>query len=209
MVTLKSGEQVACRYLVGADGSTSTVRHFLSGNRDNGFLILEQYVEKSPDNAIVVGMSKNYDMRGYYYCFPNSEFDAVGYCDESATLEKFRQVLKEKHIPETKLRGCHIYLKNNYPVKDRVMLIGDAGGFANRVTSEGIKAAFETARNAAEAIKSGRPFSEVNAAMFEKMKKEERFAQFFFKPFSVRILGWLCRYPRVVKWCFDRALRPR
>ena len=88
------------------------------------------------------------------------------------------------------------------------MLIGDAGGFANRVTSEGIKAAFETARNAAEAIKSGRPFREVNAAMFEKMKKAERFAQFFFKPISVRILGWLCRYPRVVKWCFDRALRP-
>ena len=209
VVTLKSGEQVACRYLVGADGSTSTVRHFLSGNRDNGFLILEQYVEKSPDNAIVVGMSKNYDMRGYYYRFPNSEFDAVGFGDESATPEKFRQVLKEKHIPETKLRGCHIYLKNDYPVKDRVILIGDAGGFANRVTSEGIKAAFETARNAAEAIKSGRPFREVNAAMFEKMKKEERFARFFYKPSTIRILGWLCHVPGAVKWCFDRALRPK
>jgi flavin-dependent dehydrogenase len=208
VVTMKSGEQIACRYLVGADGSTSTVRHFLANNHDNGFLILEQYVEKSPDNAIVVGLSKNYDTRGYYYRFPNSEFDAIGYGDESATPEKFRQVLKEMNIPEAKLRGCHIYLKNNYPLNDRVILIGDAGGFANRVTSEGIKAAFETARNAAEAIISGRPFREVNAAMFRKMDKEERFAQFFFKPYAIRLLGWLCHIPGAIKFGFDRAVRP-
>jgi flavin-dependent dehydrogenase len=209
IVTLKSGEQIACRYLVGADGSTSTVRHFLTGNHDNGFLILEQYVKKDPANRIEVDMSRKYDVRGYYYRFPNSEFDAIGYGDESATPQKFRDILKKKNIPETKLRGCHIYLKNDYPINDRVILIGDAGGFANRVTSEGIKAAFETARNAAEAIKSGRPFREVNAPMFEKMAKEERFAQFFYKPSTVWFLGVLCHIPGAVKWFFDRALRPR
>ena len=209
VVTLKSGEQIACRYLVGADGSASSVRHFLTGNKNNGFVIYEQYVEKSKDNAIEVGMSRNYDINGYYYRFPNSEFDAIGYGDQSSTSEKFREVLKQMDIPETKLRGCHIYLKNDYPLKDRVILIGDAGGFANRATCEGIKAAFVTARNAAEAITSGRPFREVNARLFAKMKKEERFTQFFFKPSSVRVLGWLCHYPKVVKWCFDRALRPK
>ena len=208
VVTLKSGEQIACRYLVGADGSTSSVRHFLANNNDNGFLILEQCVKKSPDNAIEIGLSKHYDLRGYFYRFPNSEFDAIGYGDEAATPQKFREILKEKNIPETKLLGCYIYLKNDYPLHERVILIGDAGGFANRVTSEGIKAAFETARNAAEAITSGRPFSEVNARMFEKMKKEDRFARFFFKASTIKILGWLCHFPSVVKWCFDRALRP-
>ena len=208
VVTLKSGEQIACRYLVGADGSTSTVRHFLANNHDNGFLILEQYVEKSPDNAIEVTLSKNYDLRGYYYRFPNSEFDAIGYGDESATIDKFREILKQKNIPETKLRGCYIYLKNDYPLHDRVILIGDAGGFANRLTSEGIRPAFETARNAAEAIISGRPFKEVNASMFQKMKKQERFARFFYKKSTLRLLGWLCHIPGALKWCFDRGLRP-
>ena len=207
-VTLKSGEQIACRYLVGADGSASTVRHFLSGSRDNGMLILEQYEPKSPENRIEIGMSTKYDIRGYYYRFPNSEFDAVGYQDDSATPQKFREVLRQKQIAETQLRGCHMYLSNDYPINDRVILIGDAGGFANRVTSEGIKAAFETARNAAEAITTGRPFREVNAGMFAKMQKEERFAQFFFKPSTVRLLGWLCHVPGAVKWFFDRALRP-
>lgn len=208
VVTLKSGEQIACRYLVGADGSTSTVRHFLANNHDNGFLILEQYVEKSPDNAIEVTLSKNYDLRGYYYRFPNSEFDAIGYGDESATIDKFRAILKQKNIPETKLLGCYIYLKNDYPLHDRVILIGDAGGFANRLTSEGIRPAFETARNAAEAIISGRPFKEVNASMFQKMEKQERFARFFYKKSTLRLLGWLCHIPGALKWCFDRGLRP-
>ena len=208
VVTLKSGEQIACHYLVGADGSTSTVRHFLANNHDNGFLILEQYVEKSPDNAIEVTLSKNYDLRGYYYRFPNSEFDAIGYGDESATIDKFREILKQKNIPETKLLGCYIYLKNDYPLHDRVILIGDAGGFANRLTSEGIRPAFETARNAAEAIISGRPFKEVNASMFQKMEKQERFARFFYKKSTLRLLGWLCHIPGALKWCFDRGLRP-
>ena len=208
VVTLKSGEQIACRYLVGADGSTSTVRHFLANNHDNGFLILEQYVEKSPDNAIEVTLSKDYDLRGYYYRFPNSEFDAIGYGDESATIEKFREILKQKNIPETKLLGCYIYLKNDYPLHDRVILIGDAGGFANRLTSEGIRPAFETARNAAEAIIGGRPFKEVNASMFQKMEKQERFARFFYKSSTLRLLGWLCHIPGALKWCFDRGLRP-
>lgn len=208
VVTLKSGEQIACRYLVGADGSTSTVRHFLANNHDNGFLILEQYVEKSPDNAIEVTLSKNYDLRGYYYRFPNSEFDAIGYGDESATIDKFREILKQKNIPETKLLGCYIYLKNDYLLHDRVILIGDAGGFANRLTSEGIRPAFETARNAAEAIISGRPFKEVNASMFQKMEKQERFARFFYKKSTLRLLGWLCHIPGALKWCFDRGLRP-
>ena len=111
-------------------------------------------------------------------------------------------------IPESPLRGCHIYLKNEYPLNDRIILIGDAGGFANRTTCEGIKAAFVTARNAAEAITSGRPFREVNAKLFKKMKWEETFTRFFYKPSTIWLLGQLCRWPRVVKWCFDRAVRP-
>jgi len=208
VVTLKSGEQIACKYLVGADGSTSSVRHFLTGNNDNGFIIVEQYVDKAPDNALEVGLSRHYDVNGYYYRFPNGEFDAVGYGDQSAGVKECRRVLQQMGIPEGKLRGCHMYLKNDYPLNDRIILIGDAGGFANRTTCEGIKAAFVTARNAAEAITSGRPFREVNAKVFEKMKKEDRFTSFFYKPSTIWLLGQLCHWPSVVKWCFDRAVRP-
>lgn len=207
-VTLKSGEEIQCKYLVGADGSTSAVRRELAGKRDNGILFVEQYVEKSPDNAIEITMSRHYDVNGYFYRFPNKEFDAVGYGDVSMTIEKGKRILREKQIPEGKLRGCYLYLKNDYPLNDRVILIGDAGGFANRITCEGIRPAIETAVNAAEAIKTGRPFREVNAQIFEKMRKQDKVLRYFYKPFNIRLLGMLCRWPSVVKWCFDRALRP-
>ena len=209
VVTLKSGEKIACRYLVGADGSTSAVRRQLTGERDNGILFVEQYVEKSSDNAIEISMSKHYDVNGYFYRFPNKEFDAVGYGDVSMNIEKGKRILHEKQIPEGKLRGCYLYLKNDYPLNDRVILIGDAGGFAHRITCEGIRPAIETAVNAAEAIKTGRPFREVNALIFEKMKKQDKVLHYFYKPANIWLLGQLCRWPSVVKWCFDRALRPK
>ena len=209
VVTLKSGEKIACRYLVGADGSTSAVRRQLNGYRDNGILFVEQYVEKNPDNAIEICMSRHYDVNGYFYRFPNREFDAVGYGDVSMNIEKGKRILREQQIPEGKLRGCYLYLKNDYPLNDRVILIGDAGGFAHRITCEGIRPAIETAVNAAEAIKTGRPFREVNARIFKKMEKQDKMLHYFYTPANIWLLGQLCRCPSIVKWCFDRALKPK
>ncbi len=209
IVTLKSGEQIACRYLVGADGANSKVRHQLKGQRDKGLLILEQYMEKSPDNALEIELSSQFDLHGYFYRFPNEEFDAVGYGDETTTPERFRQILRERNLPEMRLRGCYIYLKNDYPLNDHIILIGDAGGFANRVTCEGIKAAFVSAHNAAEAILQNRSFSKVNAELFRKLERMDSFANYFYNPFTIWSLGQLCRWPSFYRRCFDKGISPR
>ena len=60
IVTLKSGRQVACDYLVGADGANSRVRKHLNPQSDHGFLWMEQYGPKSPDNAIVINSFSKY-----------------------------------------------------------------------------------------------------------------------------------------------------
>lgn len=51
-VTLRSGEQVSCRYLVGADGSNSQVRRYLKPDTERGYLVFEQYIDQNGDNTI-------------------------------------------------------------------------------------------------------------------------------------------------------------
>jgi flavin-dependent dehydrogenase len=207
LAVLKGGEQIMCRYLIGADGSNSRVRRQLTGKRDTGVLAMEQYVEKSGRNEVILGLSKRYHQAGYYYVFPNRDYDVVGYGDMATTPDSFRQVLKDKGIAETKLRGAYIYLSNDYPKDDHIILIGDAGGFANRTTCEGLFDAFTTARNAFIAISEGRSFSDTNRHVFRKMKKELLFSRFFFSRIGFSMLRVLCAYPRLVKWCYDTKMK--
>ena len=207
IATLKSGEQIACKWLVGADGSNSRVRRCLNPGPEVSILPLEQYVEKKPDNSIDVALSSSFDVGGYFYRFPNDAHDVVGFGDYSTTPEKFRKILRERNIPEGHFRGAYIYLSNDYPLNDHVILIGDAGGFANRVTCEGIYDAIVTARNASSAIIENRPFREVNAHVFKKMKKEMRVNRVLFSKPSFLLMRWMCKYPGFLKWLFDTKMR--
>ena len=207
IATLKSGEQIACKWLVGADGSNSRVRRCLKPDTERGILALEQYVDKQPDNAIEVGFLSSYDVGGYFYRFPNNAYDVVGFGDYKTTPEKFRKVLRERDIPAERFRGAYIYLSNDYPLRDHVILIGDAGGFANRASSEGLYDAFVTVRNASIAIIENRPFREVNNDVFEKIEKQTRFSRFLFAKPTYFILAWMCRFPKAYKWVFDKKLK--
>lgn len=204
---LRGGERVRCQYLIGADGSNSRVRHYLNPHTNRGILAMEQYIEKSGDNSIDVGLSQTYGDGGYYFRFPNAEHDVVGYGDTATTKETFRRVMEQKGHPAGTLRGAYVYLSNDYPLHERIILIGDAGGFANRLTCEGLYDAFRTAQNAAATVISGRPFRDTNAAVFQKMKNEARLTKFFFSSMGFAMVSMLCRYPSLVKWIFDAKMR--
>ena len=156
------------------------VRRGLKPDTERGILTLEQYVNKNPGNTIEVGFLSSYDVAGYFYRFPNNAHDVVGFGDYKTTPEKFRNVLRERGIPEERFRGAYVYMSNDYPLKDHVILIGDAGGFANRASCEGLYDAFLTARNASIAIIENRSFREVNSPVFKKIEKQTRFSRFLF-----------------------------
>lgn len=211
IVTLASGETVRCRYLIGADGSNSRVRRWLTGRREVGILAMEEYLDKGTydnTNDIVAGLSRQYDIGGYFFRFPNRDHDVVGFGDASTTPERFKEVMRSMNLPVSKLRGAYIYLSNDYPLRDNVILIGDAGGFANRITCEGLYDAFITAENAWRSVTDSKPFRDTNSRMFRKMKREDFAARLFFSSTCLLTIRFIARHwPGLIKYIFDYKMR--
>lgn len=178
VVRLRSGREFQCKHLVGADGANSRVRRQLIGKYDGNVLILEQYIDSTND-AIEGVVSRKYD-RGYYYLFPSVHCDIVGLGYKGITLQEFRNVLTLLGIKETQIKGANISVEETDSGLENVTLIGDAGGFPNKLSYEGLYYAIATGRNASDAISKGKPFKETNCDIFKRKRKERFLSNLFY-----------------------------
>lgn len=204
LVRLQSGEQIGCHYLVGADGANSRVRRQIMGRYNGNILVLEQYVD-STGEAIDGVVSNDYE-RGYYYMFPSVHCDVVGLGAKDMTVQRFRDVLARLGIKETQIKGANIPVEEVHSGMDDVMLIGDAGGFANKLTYEGLYYAIATGRNAAEAIIKGLPFEKTNRDIYKRKRKERILADLFYSRFGMFLVRHLTSRTRLTRKIFVAGL---
>ena len=212
LVTLKSGEQISCRYLVAADGSNSQIRQQIHGDSKLRAMFLEQFDEGKESDDVFVHFSNNY-RPGVFYKFSSVGRDMYGYASVETNDDMprhkagFKQALTKFGVPVDRICGAYIQLDTVPHTADNVILIGDAGGFANKLTGEGLYDAFKTAANAKRAIVEGRSFSETNKEEFRKMEHQKKVYEFFFSPIGWRLLRWALRCPRIIKWLFDAKMK--
>lgn len=204
LVRLKSGNEMLCDYLVGADGANSLVRRALKGEYKGNTLWLEQYTEKG-SNEFIFEYLKTYE-KGYFFRFPSVGRDVVGVGGFNHTIPDFKSVLAQKGIPETQLRGAYIPVETIASPNDKVILIGDAGGFANKLSYEGLYYAIATAQNAYKAIVEGRPFLETNKYIFKRKRRETYITRLFFSPFGLFLVRAGAHSPWLIKKVFQRYM---
>ena len=198
---------MACRYLVGADGATSQVRQRIAPTSSHGFLWFEQYQPHTEgSNPVMTLALSNHYSHGYYFVFPNHFHNVVGFGDKHTSKERFREVVAAMGTPllaDAPIHGAYIPRSSVVSPSPHVILIGDAGGFPNRASYEGLYYAFATARNACEAIVTGRDFRKVNRTIFRKKRKEEIMDPLVYNRVFFSVLRLIALSPRFVKACYN------
>ena len=115
-------------------------------------------------------------------------------------------MLAKYGVEETKIMGADISVREVDSGMDNVMLIGDAGGFANKISYEGLYYAIATGRNAAEAIIDGRPFKETNRDILRRKWKERLLFGVYYSGFGRMIARVCAGLPGLVRRFFVSVL---
>lgn len=157
------------RFLIGADGVHSRVRQLSCGDQPSWFrrgFALEAAVipREGPGSGLVFDFAAV--RQGYGWVFPKCDHLNVGLYSESAPSTASEKIDRTRLRTWTRNRydGARVeqitgqYLgfgaENAPPAAGRVFLAGDAGGFADPLTGEGIHGALASGQAAAIAILS-------------------------------------------------------
>lgn len=162
---LKNGciEEVEVTYVVGADGAISRLRRILFPNfQQENILVLQEYWRTKGNLENYFYMIFNKSISPFYsYLIPKDDVVLIGLgisrgVDIKSHLKKFYEFLRhELLVEQVELlrRECAILPYGLAPLgKENAILIGDACGFCNPLSGEGIRYAIESGLIVADSI---------------------------------------------------------
>ena len=161
-------KKVRSRFVIAADGALSKTAK-LAGWEETRMMCPALEYEVEVEDAVFdrLSTSARFDIdavpRGYAWCFPKENHLSIGVghfmkIKKTPDLKKcYQTYLKKLGISAVKNSSVHGFIIPTSPrqdgfVKKNVFLIGDAAGFADPLTAEGISNAIYSGNLAAEAI---------------------------------------------------------
>lgn len=161
-IYLTAGDVIRYKYLIAADGANSLVEK-LSGNRKNrNALCLEVNVKREDYNVNGVNVYFNIVPNSYAWVFSKGSTVCIGLVklwnkkfNALNTFSDFLELLNVKNRDKYKVEGAMLpfgnYM-NNPTYLHSVLFVGDAGGFVEPLTGEGIYYALKTGNLAGQSI---------------------------------------------------------
>ncbi len=198
---IQAGHQfIETKIIVGADGANSFVAKFIGFKPDSIDIALQYEIPRQNKQKIkTITMGGGLIPHGYAWVFPNKQFLEVGVGAPQKIGKKVKAYLEDwvkvldlnhNHLP---LKGHPLThcLRQNFFVKKKIILIGEAAGLNNPLTGEGIFYALRSAQMAALHLKSFFNGKKNALKNYEKDINEEILPELRAANFLIRILPFL------------------
>ncbi len=220
-VTLSDGQEIPYRFLIGADGINSTVRSYVKCAWRASVLCFEGFIPNL-SNEDTIKINFGGILGGYSWRIPGKDRIGVGLGEfyirgMKKKPARYSRYFKSQGIKDiNSIKGAFVSYGNfvRKPIKNNVLLVGDAAGLIDAMTGEGIYFAIESGRQASLAIidhlEKNIPLT-TYVSRIGKIHKKIREQSIYNKLLYVPIFQWMSlryisRNPEYVQSVLDNAV---
>lgn len=221
VVVLSDDKKIPYRVLIGSDGINSKVRSYVGHSWNSSVLCFEKFIPNlSDEDTIKIDFAGI--LGGYSWRIPGKnrigvglgEFYIRGMKKKPARYKRYfeRQGIKDMNG----IKGAFVSFGNfvKKPIKNNVLLAGDAAGLVDAMTGEGIYFAIESGRQASltiiDYLKRNVPLITYTSRIekiHKKIREQSMYNKFLYIPiFQWISLGYIKKNPEFVQSILDNAV---
>ncbi len=221
VVVLSDGKEIPYRVLIGADGINSKTRSYVGRPWKASVLCFEKFIPNLL-NEDTIKIDFAGILGGYSWRIPGKDRIGVGLGEfyirgMKKKPARYRKYFESQGITDiNSIKGAFVSFGNfvRKPVKNNVLLIGDAAGLIDAMTGEGIYFAIESGRQASLAIidyfKRNVPLT-TYIKRIGKIHRKMREQSIYNKILYVPLLQWISleyirKNPKFVQSVLDNAV---
>ncbi len=220
-VVLSDGTEISYRVLIGADGINSKIRSYVGRSWKASVLCFEKFIPNlSDEDTIKIDFAGI--LGGYSWRIPGKDRIGVGLGEfyirgMKKKPARYRRYFDSQGIRNiNNIKGAFVSFGNyvRKPVKNNVLLVGDAAGLVDAMTGEGIYFAIESGRQASLAIidylrgnVSLTTYINRIEKIHKRMREQSMYNKFLYVPIFQQIsLAYIRKNPQFVQRILDHAV---